>query len=86
MKVREIVSHLPFKSKKLNLKGILEYHDRFEYSMHHDHENRDKPSTNYVLVDKNGKAVRTGLSKEAAEALRSRPDLIKKYGPLRVRS
>jgi len=39
----------------------------------------------YIVVDKNGKAVRTNLSHKAALYIKDRADLIKKYGKLSIK-
>ena len=39
----------------------------------------------YGLFDKNGKRVRAGMTKAAAEMLQGRADLVKKHGKLTVK-
>jgi hypothetical protein len=62
---------------------------RDEYSWHRDITNPPPKDPNEVeewgLIDKIGKVIRRELSRRAATALQSRPDLIKKYGVLRPR-
>ncbi len=64
--------------------GSDDEHTRSEYDWNAQVQ-RGMNSATFSLVNKQGKVIRPGLTQRAAVALQSRPDLIKKYGPLFVK-
>lgn len=77
MKVKEIIEHY-FWDRTPDL------HHREKENTWRDEIMNEPKEHIYILQDKNGKSIRTGLSHKAAAYLKDRKDLIKKYGPLRV--
>ena len=78
MKVKEIIEGYNW-----DLTPIEFHHGRHADNTWRDEMTQPKEHL-YILQDKKGKTIRSGLSHKAAVHLKDRVDLIKKYGQMRI--